>query len=266
MNKRLLRGWMVLMLLQAVALTAVWAQEPAAPAPAATPETAAAPAPAAKKMSLWDLIVVGGWAMWPLGFCSLSMVGLAVLNFRQISQKKMIPEAALGQLRVAAKEQNLETMVNVSASTNSLFTNALLAGLRKFNPEDPMGAKPNVEAAIAEAVTREESQAGFWINFLSLVTAISPMLGLLGTVSGMIGAFQKIGSGGMGKPELLAANIGEALITTAAGLIIAIPSMFFYFLFRNLLNRIIQQAELNYSLLLDDLTGSTYIVEEAPPA
>ncbi|MBP7828815.1 MAG: MotA/TolQ/ExbB proton channel family protein [Kiritimatiellae bacterium] len=265
MNRRTRRGLTLVLLVLMGAMAVSWAQEAAAPA--AAPEAAAAPAaPAPKKMTLWDLIVVGGWAMWPLGACSLAMISLAVLNFRQISQKKMIPEAALGQLRVAAKEQNLETMVNVSASTNSLFTNALLAGLRKFNPEDPMGAKANVESAIAEAVGREESQAGFWINFLSLVTAISPMMGLLGTVSGMIGAFQKIGSGGMGKPELLAANIGEALITTAAGLIIAIPSMFFYFLFRNMLNRIIQQAELNYSLLLDDLTGSSFIVEEAPTA
>ncbi|HRZ11148.1 MAG TPA: MotA/TolQ/ExbB proton channel family protein [Kiritimatiellia bacterium] len=268
MSKRTLRGLTILMLLQAVAMTVVWAQEPAAPAPApaAAPDVAAAPAPAAKKMTLWNLIVVGGWAMWPLGACSLAMVGLAVLNFRQINRKRMLPEAIIAQLRVAAKEQNLETMVNLAASTSTLFTNGLMAGLRKFNTEDPMGCKPNVESAIAEAVGREESQASFWINFLSLVTAMSPMWGLIGTVSGMIGAFQKIGSGGMGKPELLAANIGEALITTAAGLIIAIPSMFFYFLFRNLLNRIIQQAELTYSLLLDDLTGSTFIVEEAPPA
>ena len=257
MKKNMMRTFALAALLLAVGWTTGWAQEAAAPA--------AAPA-AAKKMTLWDLIVVGGWAMWPLGACSLAMVGLAALNFRQISRKKMLPEAAIAQLRIAAKEQNIETMVNVAAGTPSLFTNALLAGLRKFNPEDPEGSKPNVESAIAEAVGREESQAGFWINFLSLVTAMSPMWGLIGTVSGMIGAFQKIAGGGMGKPELLAGNIGEALITTAAGLIIAIPSMFFYFLFRNLLNRIIQRAELNYSLLLDDLTGSSFIVEEAPPA
>jgi biopolymer transport protein ExbB len=59
------------------------------------------------------------------------------------------------------------------------------------------------------------------------------MIGLLGTVSGMIKAFQTIAAGGMGKPELLAGNIGEALITTAAGLIIAIPAMISYFIFKN---------------------------------
>jgi len=67
------------------------------------------------------------------------------------------------------------------------------------------------------------------INYLSIIAQIAPMLGLLGTVSGMIKAFQKIGMGGMGKPELLAADIGEAMVTTATGLIIGIPAMFFYF-------------------------------------
>jgi biopolymer transport protein ExbB len=113
-----------------------------------------------------------------------------------------------------------------------------------------------MENAIAEAVGREEAQVGFWINFLSLITGVSPMIGLLGTVSGMIGAFQKIGMGGMGKPELLASNIGEALITTATGLCIAIPAMFAYFIFRNNLSRIVREAESEYSAILDALTGA----------
>ena len=116
-----------------------------------------------------------------------------------------------------------------------------------------------MENAIAEAVGREEAQVGFWINFLSLITGVAPMIGLLGTVSGMIGAFQKIGMGGMGKPELLASNIGEALITTATGLCIAIPAMFAYFIFRNNLSRIVREAEGEYSAILDALTGSADI-------
>ena len=231
-----------------VAVT-VFAQEK--PAAAET-----APPPAVKKMTLWDLIKTGGWAMWPLGLCSMGLIAFVVLNFRQINQKRLIPPAILDALQVAAAEGDAGKMADICAATPSLFTNALQAGLRKLSPADPVASKPAVEAAIAEAVGREESQLGFWINFLSLITAISPMIGLLGTVSGMIGAFQKIAGGGMGKPELLAGNIGEALITTATGLIIAIPSLFFYFLFRNMLNRIIQRAEERYSLLLDTLLGS----------
>jgi biopolymer transport protein ExbB len=71
------------------------------------------------------------------------------------------------------------------------------------------------------------------IGYLSIIGAVAPMLGLLGTVSGMIKAFQHISRGGMGKPEVLAADIGEALVTTATGLIVAIPAMLFYFYFKN---------------------------------
>lgn len=230
-----------------------WAGAAQAQAPAAAPAAAEAEAP--KTMSLWDLIVVGGWAMWPLGACSFGLIMIAVVNMQRVNARKLIPPAALAQIKAAAGEGNLEAMLSAATGTRSLFTNALAAGLRHLNPEDPVGSKPKVESAIAETVSREEAQLSFWINILSLITAISPMLGLLGTVSGMIGAFQKIGQGGMGKPELLASNIGEALITTAAGLIIAIPAMFCYFLFRSQLNRIIQQAEEEFTNLLDTLTG-----------
>ena len=243
--------WLGLMMCSLTAL----AQDPAA-------------APPEKNMTLWNLIVVGGWAMWPLGLCSFGLIAIVVINYRQINRKKMLPEQVLVQLLEAARGRDFPKLWEVAHATKSLFTNALCAGLRRIDPDNPAASKTRMEEAIAETVGREESQAGYWINFLSLITAISPMLGLLGTVSGMIGAFQKIAGGGMGKPELLAGNIGEALVTTAAGLIIAIPAMFFYFLFRNSLNRILQTAEENYSIILDDLLGTGPALmesEDTPP-
>ena len=71
------------------------------------------------------------------------------------------------------------------------------------------------------------------INYLSVIAVIAPMVGLLGTVSGMIKAFGNMASAGMGKPEVLADNISEALITTASGLIVGIPVMIIYFFFKN---------------------------------
>ena len=84
---------------------------------------------------------------------------------------------------------------------------------------------------------------------------MSPMWGLLGTVSGMIGAFSKIGAGGMGKPEVLSKNISEALVCTATGLLIAITAMGCYFLFRNLLNTVMKTAEKAFTDILDTLMG-----------
>lgn len=235
---------------------AAFAQEAPPPAPPADSAAATPEGALPKKMTLWDLIAVGGWAMWPLGACSVGTVTMCVLCIRLVSRKNLMPMGVVVPLRAAAEQRDAGQMYSLCRATPNLFTNGLLPALRKLNPDDPMASKPDMESAIAEAVSREEAQVGFWINFLSLITGISPMLGLLGTVSGMIGAFQKIGMGGMGKPELLAANIGEALITTAAGLIIAIPTMFAFFIFRNNLSRIVRDAEGEYSAIIDSLTGS----------
>jgi biopolymer transport protein ExbB len=81
------------------------------------------------------------------------------------------------------------------------------------------------------------------------------MWGLLGTVSGMIGAFSKIGAGGMGKPEMLAKNIGEALVCTASGLMVAITAMGFYFFFRNTLNAVMKDSEGYFTQILDGMMG-----------
>ena len=89
-----------------------------------------------------------------------------------------------------------------------------------------------VEKAMEEASVEEVSAGMKPLGYLSIVTQVAPMFGLLGTVTGMIGAFDKIGMGQMGSPEKLADNIGEAMITTAAGLIVAIPAMFAYFGFK----------------------------------
>ncbi len=212
--------------------------------------------PPVERLTLGGLLRQGGWAMWPLGLCSLTLVAFAVFNFMQLSGKKLMPPDALARIKEAAGRQDVAGVWEIASTTPSLFTQALASGLRKMNPEDLVASKTAMEEGIMESVVREEQQVSFWINFLSLVASIAPMIGLLGTVSGMIGAFQKIGQGGMGKPELLASNIGEALITTATGLVIAIPALFFYFLFKNLLNRTLIRAEEQFSIVLDDLTGT----------
>jgi biopolymer transport protein ExbB len=247
---------------------AVFAQEappPAPPADAAAQAASAEPAKSTKKRPI-DYFFDGGFFMYPLALCSIGTVTMCVLCIRIVSRKNLMPARVVIPLRAAAEQRDVGQMYSLCRASPCLFTNGLLPALRKINPENPAASKPDMEGAIAEAVSREEAQVGFWINFLSLITGISPMLGLLGTVSGMIGAFETIGFGGMGKPELLAANIGIALITTAAGLIIAIPSMFAFFIFRNNLSRIVRDAEGEYSALIDGLTGSHNLFAESEAA
>ena len=258
MSKHLLTVLLFVLMLASAGIIgqAQTANNPAADSPAAATAT---PIKMEIKRTLWDTIKTGGWAMWPLGACSFALVALAVFNFQRVSRKKMIPEAAVTQIKSAAQTGNLQQLLNVTSAIDSFFTRSLLAGLNKLQPDDLAGSRPKVETAIGEAASREEAKYTFWINFLSLITAMSPMWGLLGTISGMIGAFDKIGAGGMGKPELLASNIGEALITTASGLLIAIPALILYFVFRNILTMVMKDAEYNFGDILDTImeTGGT---------
>ena len=115
-----------------------------------------------------------------------------------------------------------------------------------------------VQESVEEASVEQMSKLMKPIDMLSIIGAVSPMLGLLGTVSGMIKAFHTMGAQGMGKPELLAANIGEALITTATGLVIAIPAMFFFFLFKKGFQKTLATLGRNIGFLFDALeSGKT---------
>lgn len=99
-----------------------------------------------------------------------------------------------------------------------------------------------MEKAMEDASAEELAAPFVMINYLSIVATLSPMVGLLGTVSGMVKAFRNIAAQGMGKPELLADNISEALITTASGLIVAIPAMFFYSFFKNRYGKLVSSV------------------------
>jgi biopolymer transport protein ExbB len=242
---------------------------PAAAAPAAAAAaTAAAPATPLQvnnEVKLISLIKAGGWAMWPLGACSFATISLILLNFQRVNRDKLLPPGLVAQARGAASSGDVQQLWNVANSADSFFTRALVAGLRQLRVEDPAGSRKRMEEAIAETAGREESRYAFFVNFLALLTSMSPMWGLVGTVSGMIGAFSKIGGGGMGKPEILAKNISEALVCTATGLMIAIFAMGFYFLFRNILNTVMKESEGYYSDILDSIMGQSGTFADVAP-
>jgi biopolymer transport protein ExbB len=250
---------MVFGVLAILALGALWAgAQTGGPAPSAA--APAAPLRMESHVTLWSLIKSGGWAMWPLGACSFMSVWLVVLNFQRVGLRKMVPPGVVAQMKAAAAGGDLQQMHTVATTTDCFFSRVLVRGLEQVQPDNAPGSREKVEAAISEAAGHEEARYAFFVNFLALLTSMSPLWGLLGTVSGMIGAFSKIGAGGMGKPEMLAKNIGEALVCTATGLMVAILSMGFYFLFRNILNAVMKQVERDATEILDSLmgTGSTF--------
>lgn len=194
--------------------------------------------------SLLGLLQQGGWAMFPLGIAALFMFFLIFYCWKETISRRFVPEASVGPIADALAQRDLDKARSLCAAAPSVLTRCLISALSKARPALPDGNKEKIEATFMDSVEGEDGSVSQWINYLNVVAAVAPMIGLLGTVSGMISAFQTIGQVGMGDPSALAGDIGEALITTATGLTIGIPAMIAYFIFRNRLNgRVLQTVE-----------------------
>jgi biopolymer transport protein ExbB len=182
-------------------------------------------------LSLWGLIQQGGWAMYPLGLCSLIMFFLIFYAWKETRRSKFFTAAETNAATEHLSAGETDECAEGLLSSNTLLGRALAPSIARHSQN-----REKAEALFIENLEAEENAVSQWVTYLNVVASVAPMIGLLGTVSGMISAFQTIGRGGMGRPELLAGDIGEALITTATGLTIGIPAMIAYFVLRNRLN------------------------------
>jgi biopolymer transport protein ExbB len=214
------------------------------------------PASAGGDLNLWGLIQQGGWAMYPLGLCSILMLFLILHAVRETTVGRFVPEDLTDRLRPLIREREFSRASELLTARKTVLTRSLEAGLQRARPALPDANKAKIEETISEALEHEENAIGQWINYLNVVATVAPMIGLLGTVSGMIGAFQTISAGGMGRPELLAGDIGEALITTAVGLVIGIPAMVAYFILRARLDNRMMATAREAGRILDQLDAS----------
>jgi biopolymer transport protein ExbB len=212
-----------------------------------------AAADATQKINLWDMIKTGGWAMWPLGGFSFFMVALTIQNLVSLRPKTLLHSEMMPELLDNMLNDKVKTALVYCRKHPSMFTNTFGAGLERCLDVEGAYDFGKVRESVEEASVEQMSKLMKPIDYLSIIGASAPMLGLLGTVSGMIKAFQTMGNQGMGKPELLAANIGEALITTATGLIIAIPAMFFFFAFKKGFQKTLATLGRNVGFLFDAL-------------
>jgi biopolymer transport protein ExbB len=184
-----------------------------------------------QEKSLIDMYKAGGWAMYPLTLLSIGGFGLIVYNFLVVRPEPILNTAATMQIDEALAAIDVEKAKTICQENPSPITNIIEAGMNRvdvnnFDPEQ-------VKEAIEESSSEELSGPFVLINYLSVVGSLSPMVGLLGTVSGMVKAFNVIEAEGAGSAQALAGNISEALITTATGMIVGIPAMFFFFFFKN---------------------------------
>ncbi len=212
--------------------------------PAAQTEQAADDAAVAAEdagMSLWGMFKAGGWAMYVLLVLSISGIGLIFYNLLMIREKPFLRPDLAAKLGPALENLQFDEARQICDENPSVLTNIVGSGLDRIDGQhiDP----DSMKEAMEESSTEELAAPFVMINMLSVVATLSPMVGLLGTVSGMIKAFNAIATQGMGQPQVLADNISEALITTASGLIVAVPAMFFYIFFKNIYGKISSRVD-----------------------
>lgn len=177
--------------------------------------------------SVWDFVLKGGPVMIPIGLCSLVALGVFVERLASLRRARVVPRGFLPGLRGLLQDvdEDRDRALDYCQKDGSPLANIFSAGIRK------LGRPPAVlEKHVQDAGEREVIKMRKHLRLLSLIASISPLLGLLGTIFGMIAAFQTVAASAeaMGKTELLAKGIYEAMITTAAGLIVAIPTLIAY--------------------------------------
>ena len=172
--------------------------------------------------SVWDFAVKGGVLMIPIALCSLVAFAIVVERLLSVRRSKVIPVGFLPELRASVRTGDTAAAIAYCTAQPSPIARVCEAGLRNWRR--PL---EQVEKCISDAGAREMVHLRKHMRSLSVIASIAPLLGLLGTIFGMIKAFQTVAASGeaLGRTELLAAGIYEAMITTAAGLIVAIPTV-----------------------------------------
>lgn len=197
----------------------------------------------AKKSILDRWVIDGGPTMIFIGVAVLAFIALAVYNFMNLTKAKFCP----ADLQVVLMDHMVNCRVRSAielAATHPSYLGRLVAyafpNIDATQPEN-LG-RDQVEDAIADFINNESRKSMQWINYISLVAQASPMLGLLGTVMGMVSAFATLQTSGGADPSALAGDISVALLTTLWGLLNAIPCIICFVVLKNMYNGLVSET------------------------
>ncbi len=187
---------------------------------------------------MFEIVQAGGWLMIPIILCSIVSAAICVERFWTLRADQIAPRNLLAQVWNSVKSNDFDARRLRELRNGSPLGQILAAGISgQRGGCDAM--KENIEEVAGHVVHELER----YLNTLGTVAAITPLLGLLGTVVGMIRVFTAIKLEGTGNAAVLAGGISEALITTAAGLTVAIPSLFFYRFFQRRVDELVIHME-----------------------
>ena len=196
-----------------------------------------------------ELFNDGGWAMWPIAFLLVFGVAIALERLYTLSQAAIDATAFFAELEEAMRTGGANQAAQLCSETRGPVASVIHAGLLRIHR-----GVDNVEKTIENAGAVQMAFLERGMVWLSTVANLAPMVGFLGTVSGMIGAFQAIKVAGDVDPSLVAGGISEALITTAAGLVVGIIIQFCYNFFASRIDKIIADMQEHTAGFIDVLT------------
>lgn len=184
----------------------------------------------------------GGYFIWPILICSIISLTVIIERFLVLQRKKFFPKDFIIEVNNLIKTKRYED-IKVSCQKQGNILSRLLEAVVNAKNQ----TKESIKTIVNEIGKREFELSERPLQVLSTIASISPLLGLLGTVSGMIKVFSVISVQGVGDPASLAAGINEALFTTVAGLIVAIPSFVFFKYYQSKLSvlSIIMEEKIN---------------------
>lgn len=193
------------------------------------------------EISLWNTIAAGGAIGLLIILVSLAAVALIVENFLTIRRDRILPAHLIETIQGHIQDKQYGQAQQACQGEGSFLAQVVGAGLGQI---DAMFGFFDMQNTMQEVSEREVSKLYRKLEYLSFIASTSPMLGLLGTVTGMISAFNEIArTEGAARPSQLAGGISEALVTTCLGLVVAIPALFFVAFFRRRIDHFVAETE-----------------------
>jgi biopolymer transport protein ExbB len=204
-----------------------------------------------------ELVTAGGWLMFPILLCSIAALGISIERVITLNPTRISPPHLLAVVWKQLKDDDMDAAQLRTLRASSPLGEILAAGLTNArHGRDVM--KESIQEAASHVVHNLER----YLNTLGTIAAVTPLLGLLGTVVGMIKVFTEIMAQGTGNASVLAGGISEALITTATGLSVAIPSLIMHRYFTGRIDAIVVDLEQQTIKLVDALHNEVPGVEE----
>ena len=185
-----------------------------------------------------DFIIKGGVFIYPIIICSIISLTIFMEKIWSLKRNRVIPATFLDTIERVLKKEDIAEALKLCGENSSSISRIFSAGIKNYGKRREI-----IKERIEEVGRREAVVLGRYVEALATIASVSTLLGLLGTIAGMIKIFSVISLQSVVNPSTLAGGISEALYTTAAGLTVAIPTLIFYRYLSSKSNSLIVEME-----------------------